>query len=200
MRLLSFWVSTSLVLCLGAMPLQAWPAEAPFNPVVLYQATREPALLDALLALHQTGQADTLNTLLNRGTHVLFRDMASFGPMYQANDAITWVGDDGSQTIYISHRHMGAPPQAIACLIAHELIHADPDNSTAEELVGWQRESALWQTMLVVKPQLKQIAIKTFPLVDRLNAIVLLDKQGKLTSTVETNPVYQGLPKHSPGF
>jgi len=154
----------------------------------------------ALQALEATGEAAVVQTLLARGTHVLFRNMETFGPMYKANDAITWVGDDGSQTIYISHRHTQAPPQALAALVAHELIHNDSDNSLAEELAGWRREGAVWRTMLAQYPDLTKIPIKTFPLVDRLNAIALLEKQNKLTQTVESNSVYQALPKHSPGF
>jgi hypothetical protein len=170
------------------------------NTADLYHCAHEPVLVQALQHLSESTAHETTNKLVAHGTRLLFKDMREMGPLYRSHDAVTWVTHDGRQVIYINQRHQTAPPQALAALISHEALHDDPHNSLQEEYSAWQQEGRTWQDLCQRYPELKRIALKTIPLVDRLNAITLLMQQHRLEHEIRTNTAYRQLSEHSPGF
>ena len=169
----------------------------------LYQMTREPLLVQALVDLQSIGSdgESTLESLKAHQTHILFQTMAQLGPQYAGNDALSLVNQTtGQQIIYISHRHQTAPPQALAALIKHESMHHDIENSLLEEAAAWTEEGLMWARMKQQYPDLANIPIKMSPLVDRLNAILVLIQNDKLATEIVKNPAYKSLPMTSPCF
>lgn len=165
-----------------------------------YRCTREPVLVDAMRLLRNTRAVSTVDMLLEQQVRILFKDMRVFGPAYAGHDALSFITDDGRQVIYINIRHQQAPAAALAALISHEAMHADRDNSLAEEVAAWQQEAETWQELLQQFPKLSEIKTGTIALVDRENAILVLQTQNRLEQEISSNIAYRGLPQRSPGF
>ena len=84
-------------------------------------------------------------------------------------------------------------------------MHQDENNSLEEETYAWSYEADVWITMKKRNSKLNNISTGTYPLVDRLNILERNFKNANYTRTkiremVYSNPGYQGLPEHSPGF
>ena len=171
------------------------------NPVELYRISRDAPIIEALEILDHSPEKAIIPWMVSHDVRVLFKDMRlELGKAYMNHDALTIISNDDQQVIYINSKHMMAPPQALAALIRHEAMHDDRDNSLQEELTAWNKEGQTWQEMLTHYPELKQIPPHTVALVDRLNAINILQQQNRLQDQVFKNIAYQGLPEHSPGF
>ncbi|MBX2861112.1 MAG: hypothetical protein KTR14_07745 [Vampirovibrio sp.] len=179
---------------------QAQPVLPPITYESLLRITRDQPIMDALQLLPGTPQESILRHILKRRVRVVFKDLTSLNKQLRDYDALSWLGPDGSLMVYINQKHRTAPPQALAALIAHEVIHDDPHNSLQEEITGWQIEAAVWRRMLTQYPALQGIAPEAYPLVDRLNRLAQEQHQGTLEQFVRNNPGYQGLPEVSPGF
>ena len=185
----------------------------------LYQISREPAIVLALQLISQTSHASVVDKLINNQVHILFQDLSLLG--HPNDDAMSIVNRmNGQQYTYIAQKHISAPPEALAALIVHESMHDDDQNSIAEEVAAWTEEARTWEEMTINFPELSKIQPGTYPLVDRLNALVLTlhqatepattqaptdpDAPRVLNNTLETlirsNPTYQGLPEHSPSY
>lgn len=169
-------------------------------PTDFYRSTRDVPILQALAHLSQSTARGSVDHIVNRQVRILFKDMRELGKTYHNHDALTIITDNNEQMIFINAKHATAPPQALAALISHEVLHADRENSMQEETTAWNREGQTWQEMLAKFPELKQIRPGTFSLVDRENAIVVLQTQHRLHTEIQSNVAYQGLPAHSPGF
>lgn len=195
----------------------AWAA---YSVGDLYQISREPAIVLALQLLAQTSHAPVVDKLVNSQVHILFQDLSLLG--HPNDDAMSIVNRmNGQQYTYIAQKHISAPPEALAAIIVHESMHDDDQNSIAEEVAAWTEEARTWEEMTINYPELTKIQAGTYPLVDRLNALVLTLQQSTEPATTQTpptdpeqnrtlnnaletlirsNPAYQGLPEHSPGY
>lgn len=198
-------MTTPLTKCCAALLLSfnlaCVLAYAEVSPSDYFKITREPALANALAILTQIEGETTMQSLQAHQAHIIFQDLKGFGPKYAGDDALTLVNDKThQQVIYMSNRHEHAPYQALAALIHHESMHSDNTNSIQEELCAWTAEAQTWEAMQTTFPELKNIPTKDSPLIDRLNAIVILLNTNKLAAHIKQNPGYQGLPKVSPGF
>lgn len=194
-RILSlFGISLLLLFILGISP---FPAVASMD---YYRSTRETVLVQALEMLSQSSARDWVRFMLEQNVKILFKDMRELGKIYSQHDALTWVSDEGQQMIYINRKHESAPPQALAALIGHEVMHSDRDNSIEEEFAAWQQEGRIWKEMQGRYPEMKQIPLRQVPLVDRLNAILLLEERNQLQQEIRGNMAYRDLPQRSPGF
>lgn len=187
-------IGLSLVLCLtglaDARPLGEY-----------YHVTRDQPLVKAVWHLERSDSARAIAAyIFDNNVKVMFKDLREIGKAYRKHDALSWIDPLGRQYVFVHQRHMSAPPQALAAIISHEVMHNDEFNSHAEELAGWTQELRTWQEMIVRYPVLGEIPNGKIPLVDRLNALQVLNNQQKLKETVYTHKSYQGLPEHSPGF
>lgn len=144
------------------------------------------------------------NNVSRRPVKVRFRNLAEISRNYANYDALGW--QDGRQLfIFINKKHSSAPAEAIASLLSHEAVHQDKKNSLEEETYAWGYEADVWIQMKKKNPKLKNIKGGTYPLVDRLNILSRNFKNAnyttkKIRNMVYSNPGYQGLPLHSPGF
>ncbi|MDX2083954.1 MAG: hypothetical protein SFZ03_01020 [Candidatus Melainabacteria bacterium] len=164
------------------------------------RCTREPALFEAMRQLSGTSGERSLQRMVRRPSRILFKDLREMGKAVAAFDALSWLGFDGQHAVFVHVRHRGAPPEALAALIAHEALHDDAQNSLREEVALWAVEATVWHEMKQRNPQLSAIAPGKFPLVDRLNQLESALLQGRLEALVRSNGGYQGLPEQSPGF
>lgn len=165
-----------------------------------YQLTREPALISALEALSQTSAKPCIADMQARQVKLLFKNMRELGKTYQNHDAVSLISASGMQVLVMNEKHQTAPPEALAAMISHEVMHSDNANSIAEEQAAWRREAQTWIELTTMHPELLTFPVSRVPLVDRENAILVLLKQNKLDAEIEHNEAYQSLPKHSPGF
>jgi hypothetical protein len=167
-----------------------------------YQAVLEEyALSPALDAMKDVPEAsEARDWILSHQVKLRIRDFQAFGPGVGGYDALSWMRRDGGQVIYINKKHITAPPQALASLIAHEAMHNDMYNSVNEEITLWNREADVWLSMREAHPALQTIPEGDYPLVDRLNTIANRKRNGSLNHFVRYNDGYKGLPEHSPGY
>ncbi|MCA9841362.1 MAG: hypothetical protein KC475_04505 [Cyanobacteria bacterium HKST-UBA03] len=165
-----------------------------------YRITRDDGVVKALLLLQHTEAKSVVYTIMEDNIHIVFKPLVTMGKQYKQADALSWVFDNGEQMIFIDSMHHNAPPQAIAAILAHEVLHDDDVNSITEELVAWRQELRVWRMMKHMYPALKTIQPKQYPLVDRLNAMIVLDDRHTLDETIRSNKGYSHLPPHSPGF
>ena len=197
----NFFNLKPIVLLSAGLLLSLGTSLAEINPGNYFQLTREANIASALALLTQVEGEETIQSLQAHQAHLVFQDLSSFGRQYAGDDAMTLVNyTTHQQVIYISNRHQNAPPQALAALIRHEAMHSDNANSIQEETCAWTTEAQTWQAMQKAFPQLSSIPIKTSPLVDRLNAIVILLNANKLAAHIHQNPGYRDLAHTSPGF
>lgn len=184
-----------------SLPLIATPyPKSAYSLGQFYALTRDDQVVEALLILEMIGETETVKTLMDRQVHVVFKNLEELGRQYRNADALSWLLPNGEQMIFIDEIHKFAPPQAIAAIISHELMHNDVQNSIQEEITAWNEELRVWKAMKTAFPILNEIKVKQFPLVDRLNAIGVLEQKQQLTSTIANHKGYRGLPKTSPGF
>ena len=137
-----------------------------------------------------------------RPIKVRFRNLAELSASYANFDALGWK-DNGQLYIYINRKHRTAPAAALASLLSHEAVHQDELCSLEEETYAWGYEADVWIQMKKKNPRLNSSS--GHPLVVRLNTLEKLFKQAnystdKIRNVVYSNPGYQGLPVHSPGF
>ncbi len=163
-------------------------------------STRDQAILDALYELVDTPAEGSLKEITGTPVRVFFKNLNEFNRALKNYDALSWLSPDGQHVIFINMKHKNAPKEALAAIIAHEVLHNDPDNSVQEEITGWTQEAIIWQVMKQRNPALARIPTNQYPLVDRLNRIESEYKKGTLSQLVRGNPGYQGLPETSPGF
>jgi hypothetical protein len=197
-RVLTLFIFSSLLLCPILPNTQVYAA---LDPLDYYKVTREPQLLNALQLIQNTSASPLLEAHVSGGhLKIMFKPMLEFGPGYVGYDALTVISPTNQQIIYINSKHAAAPPQALAALISHEMMHDDRENSLQEEVHAWHREGQTWSELKALYPELKAIPAYRVSLVDRLNAICILAQRRQLSMQIENNIAYQGLPQHSPGF
>jgi hypothetical protein len=169
-------------------------------PTQWFRVSREAQILAALTRLNTLpSQRPVVQALVQQPVRIVFRDLRTIEPRYANYDALSWISPEGQRVILIHQRHSTAPPEALAALIAHEALHADADNSLAEETAGWQQEATVWQ-------QLRPATLPPFPkkgpmsLVERLEHLRQDLAAGTLPQRVKANPGYRDLPPTSVGF
>ena len=200
------FIKTSVLTLLGlglisTIAMQPYQSQAQAHELSeYYRVSHDQAVVQALMVLEQTTANKSVDDILNRQVHIVYKNMAQVGKQFRNDDALSWLMEDGTQLIFINEKHQYAPPQALAAIISHEIMHNDEQNSLNEEIHGWQRELKTWKEVSAMYPELKTIPTGSIPLVDRLNALAVLDQQHKLVSTIREHPAYQGLPEHSRGF
>jgi hypothetical protein len=168
--------------------------------VSLLRCTRDQAILQAFDHMVGSSGETSLDLIVQKPVRVFFKDLGTLNKKVRNFDALSWLSTDGQQVIFINEKHRGAPPEALASLIAHEAMHDDLENSLREEIAGWDKEAEVWMEMKTENPQLASIPVGQYPLVDRLNRIEEEKKKGVLDSFVRNNPGYKGLAETSPGF
>jgi len=207
---------------LAAQPgKQAGPPQ-PIPYTAYLRSAREPQLLDALRLL-ETSPAGrpSLIKILRRPMRVVFKDMRLLDKGLKNYDALTWLSGDGRQVvIFVNEKHRAAPPAALAAMLAHEAIHDDAENSTAEEIAGWTVEATVWKEMRARFPDLPRPSAERKPPRERHSlwgnnrpvtpdpdALVIREDKiageleaGTLADFVRKNPGYEGLPATSKGY
>lgn len=173
------------------------------------QSTNEPVLIKALDAMDGTTadwakRAILGNNLTKQPIKIQFKDLSELNPGYKTFDALGWK-NSGRLTIYINQKHRNAPPEALASILSHEAVHQDENSSIGEETYAWGYEANVWLQMKKRNPALAKLNPTQIPLVYRLNTLEKLfinaDYSTKLIyNVVSSNPGYQSLPEHSPGF
>ncbi len=175
----------------------------------LSKVSKDSKILQALNLMDGTTAEWAKNAILGNNVSrkpikVKFRNLAEISRNYANYDALGWK-DRGQLYIFINHKHSSAPPEAVASLLSHEAVHQDEKNSLEEETYAWGYEADVWVQMKKKYPKLNNISRGSYPLVDRLNILERNFKTGNYTTKnirnmVYSNPGYQGLPIHSPGF
>jgi uncharacterized protein YqcC (DUF446 family) len=168
-------------------------------PTQWLRQVRDPRLILALQWMDLTEEGrSSLKHLHQKRLKLLFRDLSDFGPVIAQFDAIAWMNKEGDIALFIHQKHQGAPPQALAALIAHEALHDDASNSKAEERFAWECEGKVWQQLQqTLSPQQR---LGGNSLASRLNKIVETLQAQKLDALVRDNNAYKGLPEASPGY
>jgi len=171
----------------------------PVTSTSLAQITLEPELQQALIYLAQGPGVGALRRIITLPIKLVFKNMASFGNTYAQFDAMAWMSAGGQVYIFVNQKHRGAPPAALAALLAHEAIHHDAFNSLTEEIEGWQQEAITWAYWQHQQPALQQPYLaQNYPLVKRLNALKEAHWQGTLPDLVRNNRGYAQLSETSP--
>lgn len=173
------------------------------------QVTSDPVLTKALDLLDGTKgewakRAILGSNLTKKPIKVVFKNLGELNPAYHNYDALGWK-DNGRLTIYINEKHKTAPPEAIACILCHEAVHQDEQSSIAEETYAWGLEADEWIQLKKTNPELSSLNPNKIPLVYRLTTLEKLYISASYSTKliyniVSSNPGYQGLPEHSPGF
>jgi hypothetical protein len=201
----AFSVIGLLVLASLVLPLPTLATEAPYLVAPISSAynvariTTEPELQQALRYLAQGPGVGALRRITTLPIRLVFKPMEHVGPQFAHYDALAWMSHDGQVMIIINQRHRGAPPAALAALLAHEAMHHDAFNSVDEEVDAWHQEALTWaywqhQQPALLQPELPQ----RYPLVERLNILAQALKVGKLEAMVRQNTGYKQLPQQSP--
>ncbi len=148
-----------------------------------------------------TKQKETIPTLrailgeniTEKPIKIMFFDLSSMNQSYKKLDALTCQRNNGSLYIFINTIHREAPIEAIACLLAHEVIHQDNYESIAEEIQGWTAEAKTWKKL---RRKCKEAKNNDIPLIARLNTIYKLYKKGNIPEAIRTNLAYKDLPEN----
>ncbi|MBY0403371.1 MAG: hypothetical protein K2X66_05700 [Cyanobacteria bacterium] len=175
-------------------------SQSKYPMVSLLRCTRDQSILEAFNYMVGSSGEPSLDVIVNKPVRVFFKDLGLLNQKVKNFDALSWLSTDGQQVIFINEKHRGAPPEALAAIIAHEAMHDDLDNSVLEEIAAWQKEAGVWAEMKRVNPSLAVIPEGKYPLVDRLNKIADEKQKGTLEAFVRANPGYKGLSEHSPGY
>lgn len=207
-------LATAALCCFGVYGMQS--AHALVEPVygnitpAVYKTykpcTQDENVIGALEALRDTPgeysrKAILGDNLTQKPIKIEFKDLSTINPSYSNFDALGWK--KGSKLyIYINQKHMTAPKEALAALLAHEALHQDELNSLNEETYAWTMEAAVWTQLSEDFPDVAKISC---PLVERENTIKKLFIKGNYTDkyirkSVTSNSGYAGLPSRSPGF
>jgi hypothetical protein len=182
--------------------LDSFPAfsQTHFSMTAFLRCTRDEAIMKAF-SLMQNGHGESsLTRIVNKPMRVIFKDMKAINKSLRNYDALSWISSHGEQVIFVNEKHRGAPPEALAALIAHEAMHEDEFNSISEEIQSWRHEAVVWMEMKARNPELAKIPPGLYPLVDRENRIESEYRKHSLDNFVRSSPGYQGLPEASPGF
>jgi hypothetical protein len=153
--------------------------------------------MEALKLLQHTPAKHVLEDILHTPVRILFKPMAMLGKGLRHYDALSWISVEGQRVIFINEIHRGAPPEALAALIAHEGLHADAHNSVQEEIAGSRIEAEIWIRLRQQLPvhTIGPLPTTTSPLVLRLNTLADALAQGTLENMVRSNPGYRLLPE-----
>ena len=173
------------------------------------QVTKDPKIIAALNMMVGTTAEWAKNAILGNNVSmkpvkVQFKNLGEISSSYTDYDALGWK--DGKQLyIYINNKHSSAPPEALASIISHEAVHQDEKCSLEEETYAWGYEADVWLQMKKRNSKMNNISYGTYPLVDRLNILGRNFKDANystqiIRNMVYSNPGYEGLPVHSPGF
>lgn len=158
--------------------------------------TSSNKISQALNSLEQVGENGVISTiqgqnLTQKPIRVMFRDLSIYG-QYNC-EAVTMKTNSGSLVIFINNRHMGASPEALASLIAHESVHQAQTNTLSEEVQAWTTEARTWQKF---NQQDATLSLDETKLTKRLNYISNLYSQNgsnSLQKIIASNPVYASL-------
>ena len=188
------------VLAATLLPVSAF-SQNRYSLAAFYRSTHDEPIIQAFYRLQasESGE-DILEAIVEKPVRVIFKDLQEISKKVRNYDALSWISTTGHHAVFINHRHKGAPPEALAALIAHEVLHDDAANSLNEEVAGWSREAAVWQELKAKHPELASIPKGTYPLVDRLNLLEEKYKNGQMAHFVREQAAYQGLPETSPGY
>lgn len=183
------------------------------------KVTKDGAVMQALEVLQTVNlgkysyNAIMGNNITGKPIKIEFKNLAEINPQYASFEALGWRKADRFKSqsitdtsynlyIYINEKHRGAPPEAIAAVLAHEAIHQDSLSSLNEETYAWTLEAGVWMKLAEKNPNVINDAS---PLVTRENMLKKLYEKGDYTNkyikkAVFTNPGYKDLPTRSPGF
>jgi len=175
--------------------------------------TSAPEIIKALdlLKNHNKATEKTFNTifgdnLTQKPITIRFYDLSQMNFTYRKYDALTCIHKkSGRLFIFINTVHKGAPAEAIASLLSHEVIHQDAQSSYQEEVAAWTAEATTWKSFKEAYPELNKDSLNKYPLVERLNTLEKMYVKANYTTAliskeVYANAGYKGLPEYSPGF
>ncbi len=75
---------------------------------------------------------------------VEFKKLTEVDKKYKNFDALGWLMDD-TLHIYVDTKHINAPVEALAALIAGRSVHIDTEDSINEEIYAWATEGYVWK-------------------------------------------------------
>ncbi|MEI8389304.1 MAG: TonB family protein [bacterium] len=141
------------------------------------------------------------NNKSEKPIQIYFKELSSYGDKFANFDALGWT-NKGYLYIYINEKHIDAPAEAIASLIARIEVHQDEEDSLNEEIYSTTREVGVWNELIKNNPE---VVLKPSELVTRENKLLEKYKEGNYTNKfikniIYSNSAYQNLPQTSPGF
>jgi len=197
-----YLISFFIVMSLAVFGLQAKAQD-------YSQVTDDQNIIKALDLLRETTgewsrEAILGNNLTGEPIKISFADLSKISKAYSTYEALSWIKNK-QLLIFISHKHKKAPPEVLACILAHEAIHQDEYLSLKEEAYGWATEADVWIQLKAKNPELSKLSEKDSPLVARLNMLEESFRKGNYTTDeieplVAKNPAYRNLPLTSYGF
>lgn len=139
------------------------------------------------------GQA-TVSAIVDNNIKVMFFDLGTISARYVDAHAMATKDDSGQNYILINTKHRHAPPEAIACLLAHEATHRLSKTTIDEEIQAWTNEARQWTNFKALNPAMNYKG----ELVDRLNRLEVMysnNNSSTIAMAVRTNTNYANLKK-----
>jgi hypothetical protein len=179
-------VSIFIMMCIVTLSVQAYEFK---------RVTNDNKINSALAVLVQTESHDTLRALYSskKGvTKIMFYDLSLMGFEYRNHFAAASTDNFGQDWILINSKYRSAPKEAIAALIAHEVIHTLPQATMDEEVRATIAEAQQWSKSVSSNPALGNDA--RCPLIVRLNTLsqaYAQDGRQAIENRIASNSFYQ---------
>lgn len=199
-RLLSRLALAGSLLLLPSFTEPAAFSQTRYTMNAFLRCTHDDAIIQAFNLMGDSRGEVSLDKIVNKPVHVIFKDLKTMHKSLKNYDALSWISTQGEQVIFINDKHRKAPPEALAALISHEAMHDDQYNSLNEEVQSWRHEAMVWMELSARNPKLAKIPAGQSALVDRENRLVTEYQQGSLEQFVRSSAGYAKLPETSPGF
>ncbi len=106
--------------------------------------TADKKILLALIEIQKTGKSEVFENLQDMNVKIKFYDLSQLHYSYSNHYAVAMKGTYGKREIYINSRLRNSPPEALACLIAHESFHKLPKATLEEETKCTTIETKYW--------------------------------------------------------
>src|SRR5574344_893658 len=165
--------------------------------------TDSPTIRSAIELIANSGSTDVIEELQGKNSShqpvkIIFYYLAGLNPRFANVHAVATSDNNGRQYILINSKHRNAPPEALACLITHEITHQLKVASREEELRAWTRETELWIRLNKLRPDIATDPKISGELVDRLRRLETLYVKANNSNTlinyeISNNSYYQNL-------
>jgi len=116
-----------------------------FSKNNINELTNDYTIKAALNMLQTNGEGEVLNSLSKMHVKLMFYDFSKMG---MSGNYYAMKAKQGRQLyIVINRRYKNSPTEAIACLIAHEIVHKLPKLTFHEEETATTEEAQCWTSL-----------------------------------------------------